>query len=1737
MKTLWSKNVGLFGRIASGTAALIFCCLPVLGQSSPPMMVQVPFVSAAAGGAASNCAGAVLNNTYNNGDGCPAAQVTIPSGDAYSTATDQWGNVYFSEIGSAGGVGIVRVIYAGAVTVNGVVNPATAMIENANSPYPSTTVPIAGDVYTVAGGLTSTQTFGSGATCANGVVALSSGGAGCPGTDSYIKKAYGLAVDAEGNVFLLDGSNSVAYVVLANASGLGASLVTLEKPSAVPAVGSIYIVAGAGGGYIDGVLASAGKIHGPYGIAVDASENLYIADYSDNAVRMVNGPNTTTTDASSADCLATNGAPANGTCGPGFIHSIAGACTAGGTSACTAESTTPTSNTAALGAAFVDPAGIAVDAYGNVYVGDNADSIANVPASVRMIYSGRTNNPAANLINIEDGVGSPTAGDVYTIAGGSTIYSSTTGATGNGSKATDSTVTFDRPYGLAVDSHGNIFIADYDGTNNMAVAEVNASTGILSFLAGGSVATLASGDTCSGGTTGPTMTDAYGDGCPATQGIIHHAEGNLSFDSAGNIYVADNSDGLVRKLSFSSFPAITVGSAAPTQSLAFSVLTGNSSEAVSSVAASFVTQGTANSEFVNAGTGDTCTGSTLTGFPSNAGTQGNSTCVIPLTFTPAYAGVRSGAVEVSGIVGTGSTAQMLATAYLSGTGKGAALVIDPGAAASVGSGSTPEGVATDSVGNVYVALNNGNEIYSTPGGPVASTPGAGVVGAPPLGGAGAGEVVVAATGNNRIAEYVGGAATPITAVGGLNGPEGVAVDGTGNLYIADTGNSRVLEQPISNGVLTVLVSSSTFSMISPTSIAVDATGNVYFADSGAGAIVKIPAGGGTPVTVASGIQPMGLAVDAAGDIVYSDLGLKEVEEIPLSGSTSVLASGLTTPVGVALDPGGNIYVADTASTTGVSFYSRAASTQNFASISATLYATLTNIGNQGYSQLFTQSDSTDFTVSGSASNGCTFTSPLVLASGANCGLTALFTPSGTGNLTDTIAFNGSPTLTLTGSNAVPVVGTTTTLGSLTPASPTYGNTMTVTVTVSPDSGSTAPTGTISFVVDGGAPTAGYPLAASGSSSMYTYTLPALSAGNHTVVATYTPTGNSFSSSASSQFSITVAQLAISATVTTTTPLTALYGQAIPTINGTLAGVLSGDTANVTPVFTSTASAGSPVSGSPYSVGVSLTGSAAPNYTVTLNGTPTVVIQPATVNVTVNSTSKVYGAANPTFTGTPSGVYGSDPVTVNYSTTATQYSAVNGATGYPVTVTGLTLTGSAVGNYTLGTVTNGKLTITQLGITASVTSPTDVTYGSVVPALSGTLTGVVNNDNVTVALTTAAVQGDAVGSYPITLAATALTGTAAGDYTVTLSGSPVVAIQPLAITATPNPETVAYGVAIPAPTGTLNGVLSADASNVNVGFTTTAVMGDAVGNYPITLAAPALTGSAAGNYNVTLGGTASVTITQATTTTALTELAGSVGIGSNASFTATVTSVGGTPTGSVVFSDGSTTPLCTLTLSGGTATCSTSLLSAGSQNITASYQGSTDFASSTSNSVTENVTQPVVTGVPSGSSTITIAGGSSGTITLNITAIGGYTGTATYSCAFLPANMTCSFAPPTSTFTATNTTATTVLTISTKAGSTTTAMRAPQANPGQGRRISPVLAAGIMLPGALIGLLGFGKRRKQWQRRMMLLVLLAAGMAGMATMSGCGGSSSTHQTAAGTYNIQVEITAGTVQTVPLTVVVQ
>ncbi len=114
-----------------------------------------------------------------------------------------------------------------------------------------------------------------------------------------------------------------------------------------------------------------------------------------------------------------------------------------------------------------------------------------------------------------------------------------------------------------------------------------------------------------------------------------------------------------------------------------------------------------------------------------------------------------------------------------------------------------------------------------------------------------------------------------------------------------------------------------------------------------------------------------------------------------------------------------------------------------------------------------------------------------------------------------------------------------------------------------------------------------------------------------------------------------------------------------------------------------------------------------------------------------------------------------------------------------------------------------------------------------------------------------------------------------------------------------------------------------------------------------------------NFN-SVAATTSVTITRGVTTTAETVAPATVVFGTNVTYSATVSSVGGTPTGSVIFTTGATT-LCTIaSLSSGSGSCQATNAPLGDDTITASYGGDGNFLPSTDNSQTLDVISAAAT---------------------------------------------------------------------------------------------------------------------------------------------------------------------------------
>jgi sugar lactone lactonase YvrE len=370
-----------------------------------------------------------------------------------------------------------------------------------------------------------------------------------------------------------------------------------------------------------------------------------------------------------------------------------------------------------------------------------------------------------------------------------------------------------------------------------------------------------------------------------------------------------------------------------------------------------LTFGATNLDFSDNPAGSNCAMMTLTvGGPSGA-------CTESVTFTPAYPGLRMGAVVL--LDGSG---KVLATQFISGTGLGGLGILVPGNVITVagvyrtwtsmknGIPATsanldqPASVTFDGAGNMYIADSAHNQIRKV----TAPVP-------PSFTGT---ISMFAGTGNS------GNSGDGFQASKSeLNRPSGVALDGAGNLYIADTGNNVVRMVAAATGIITTVAGpgspgnlgdngpATSAYLNSPWGVTVDASGNLYIADTFNQRIRRVDAATGTIATVAGNGNPSGLedgkgtysgdgqqatlaglslphavAFDASGNMYIPDSANNVIRMVIPAGIISTFAghfpgtaglSGdggpaaaatLNTPSGVAVDPAGNVYILDTQNT-------------------------------------------------------------------------------------------------------------------------------------------------------------------------------------------------------------------------------------------------------------------------------------------------------------------------------------------------------------------------------------------------------------------------------------------------------------------------------------------------------------------------------------------------------------------------------------------------------------------------------------------------------------------------------------------------------------------------------------------------------------------------------------------------------------------------------------------------------
>jgi streptogramin lyase len=170
-----------------------------------------------------------------------------------------------------------------------------------------------------------------------------------------------------------------------------------------------------------------------------------------------------------------------------------------------------------------------------------------------------------------------------------------------------------------------------------------------------------------------------------------------------------------------------------------------------------------------------------------------------------------------------------------------------------------------------------------------------------------GNVYIADTGNHAIERWNAITSQTITLAPGLNAPTGVAVDANGNVYIADGGSQSILEWNASTQQVTTLVAG----LGDPYGVALDAQANVYFSDSTNNAIGEWTPSNQQVVTLGGtgANDPLGLAVDGFGNVYFANAGEDAIGQLsPGVQQVSALVQSLTAgPSGVAVDGQDNVY--------------------------------------------------------------------------------------------------------------------------------------------------------------------------------------------------------------------------------------------------------------------------------------------------------------------------------------------------------------------------------------------------------------------------------------------------------------------------------------------------------------------------------------------------------------------------------------------------------------------------------------------------------------------------------------------------------------------------------------------------------------------------------------------------------------------------------------------------------------
>ena len=1094
-----------------------------------------------------------------NGNGIAATSAEI-NADDNGPALDGAGNLYFADlynyqvrkVTAATGI-ITTVAGTGAAGYNGDNIAATS----ATVAPESVAIDGAGNIYIADSGNNRIRKV----TAATGLITTIAGtgtggynGDNIAATSAEVSNPYEIAVDGLGNVFISDTGNH-----------------RIREVSA--ATGIITTVAGTGtGGYSgDNGAATSAEIANPRGIAVDATDNLYIADYGNQRIRKVSNTGIITT-------VAGNGS--------------------GGYNGDDIVATSAELNT---------PLGVAVDAAGDLYIADAGNNrVREVIAATGIIttvagngtggFSGDNGSATSAELNGDHTLVLDNAGDIYVTDSGNQRIRKVTVTAPPPFAFADTyvySVSADSPKTETITNIGNAaltFEVPGIGTNpsiSSGFSIGNSSTcPQLSTLS--SAVTLAAGASCTdlisftpqvvgtiGGSTvttdntlnvanstqsvglsgtslplltktitfpqpatpvtagsSATLAATASNGDPVTYSITSGAAtingSTITYTNTGTVTIAANStetfdyaaaatvsDSVVVNAAASSYtaPSENVGNTSATQTATVNFTTAGTLGSIN-----VVTKGAPNLDF-NFVSGGTC----ATGTSYTAG----QACTVLYSFTPLYPGAREGAV----VLQTSGSA-VLGTSYLGGTGIAPlGLFTTTSQTLSVTGLNGARGLSADGYGNLYVLeTGNGKVDEIAAGTSTANTLTTLGTGTGATAVDGAGNLYVGISAADTIYELVGGKLPVITLVTGTCGnDDNLEVDGAGNLYFSCYSNGAIYKVDAGSHTLTQLLPGGAGHRF--IGMASDAAGNIYAPDFNHNILYKLPFGANSLTTLVTGgsmDSPHGVAVDPAGNIYVTNFSGSTYNVLRYAASgyalTQLPATGSRS---IVIDGSGNLFTILSNDAT-IAEYSRTTApgltfpnTKYGASSNSLQTVEFENDGNAALA-ITSYSATTNFNVGG-AGNTCATGS---LASGATCFVGAQFAPTAVGTLTGTASIVDN-TLGIAGtSQVIPLSGTgtqaTPAITWPTPAAISYGTPLSGTQL----NASSTVAGTFSYSPAGGV----------------------LTVGSHLLSVTFTPTDGTDYTSATSSVTLQVNQAPQA--ITFTAPSVELYGVAPITLSAT-----------------------------------------------------------------------------------------------------------------------------------------------------------------------------------------------------------------------------------------------------------------------------------------------------------------------------------------------------------------------------------------------------------------------------------------------------------------------------------------------------------------------------------------------------------------------------------------------------------